>query len=100
MNNRIRIPLLIMMAFMVLILAAPANAQTPDLAYIRYDVDIALHEDGRFTVSEIQQVRFGGSFSAGFAEIPLALVSDVENGRVAGGPSLTALTPYRAAAAR
>ncbi|MEJ2747017.1 MAG: DUF2207 domain-containing protein [Anaerolineae bacterium] len=95
MKNRIRIFLFPLLAFIVLILVAPANAQTPDLAYVRYDVDIALHEDGRFTVSEIQQIRFGGSFSTGFAEIPLALVSDIENVRVAGGPTLTALTPYR-----
>ncbi len=68
-------------------------AQTA-VQYERYDVNITILPDGRFTVQEIQHIRFGGEFTQGFAEIPLAYTSGIENVTVTGGPSLEEQTVY------
>lgn len=66
-----------------LALVAPDDAAAQDLRWERYDVTIDLHEDGSFTVSEDQIINFtSGTFSEGFAEIPLARVEDISNVRV------------------
>jgi uncharacterized membrane protein YgcG len=73
--------------------AGKAEAQTA-VQYERYDVNITVLADGRFTVQEIQQIRFGGEFTQGFAEIPLAYTNGIENVNVTGGPTLEAQTLY------
>ncbi|MCB8976171.1 MAG: DUF2207 domain-containing protein [Ardenticatenaceae bacterium] len=78
------------------IMAAPAQralAQS-DVAYERYDVNITVQADGRFTVQEIQQIRFDGEFTTGFAEIPLAYTNGIQVISVTGGPSLEEQTQY------
>lgn len=70
-----------------------AAAQTA-VQYERYDVNIFIWPDGRFTVQEIQQIRFEGEFTQGFAEIPLAYTNGIENVRVTGGPTLEEQTLY------
>ncbi|MCA9917018.1 MAG: DUF2207 domain-containing protein [Anaerolineales bacterium] len=71
----------------------PAVAQTA-VQYERYDVNIAVLADGRFTVQEIQQIHFDGEFTQGFAEIPLAYTNGIENVKVTGGPTLDDQTLY------
>ncbi|MBK8902140.1 MAG: DUF2207 domain-containing protein [Anaerolineaceae bacterium] len=66
-----------------------------DVAYERFDVNITVLADGRFTVQEIQQIRFDGEFTTGFAEIPLAYTTSIEEVLVTGGPSLAEQTAYR-----
>jgi hypothetical protein len=73
---------------------ARALAQA-DVAYERFDVNITVLADGRFTVQEIQQIRFFGEYTTGFAEIPLAYTTSIENITVTGGPSLARQTPYQ-----
>ncbi|WP_420642215.1 DUF2207 family protein [Candidatus Leptofilum sp.] len=70
-----------------------AAAQTA-VQYERYDVNITILPDGRFTVQEIQYIRFGGEFTQGFAEIPLAFTTGIEDVKVTGGPSLEAQELY------
>ena len=77
-----------------LLLAIPAHAQSPELSYVRYDVEMTLHADATFTVREIQQIRFQDSFRTGFAEIPRALVGDISNVRLSGGDSIDTVSPY------
>jgi uncharacterized membrane protein len=60
-----------------------ANAQSKTLHWETYDVVIDLHRDGTFTVTEKQAINFtSGSFSEGFAVIPLDRVEDISNIRV------------------
>ncbi len=51
-------------------LVAARPAQVPDILYQRYDVSIQVMEDGRFRVRETYVLRFNGTFTQGFAEIP------------------------------
>ncbi|MCB8974141.1 MAG: DUF2207 domain-containing protein [Ardenticatenaceae bacterium] len=71
----------------------PAAAQTA-VQYERYDVNITVLADGRFTVQEIQQIHFEDEFTQGFAEIPLAYTNGIENVKVTGGPTLETQTLY------
>lgn len=89
-------PLLLFLTLLTLLLVAlPAGAQdAPRVAYERYDVEIDLRADGSFTVREIQTLRFNDSFSEGFAEIPQAFATRIDNVRVAGGPADAALIDY------
>ncbi len=57
---------------------AARPAQAPEITYQRYDVTIQLLEDGSFKVRETYVLRFDGSFTQGFAEIPLAYTESVE----------------------
>ncbi|MEX2314809.1 MAG: DUF2207 domain-containing protein, partial [Thermomicrobiales bacterium] len=72
-----------------IVLAALLAATFPPLArdaaarsihWERYDITLDLHEDGSFTVTEDQVIAFeGGSFSEGYAVIPLSRVEDIRN---------------------
>ncbi|MEZ4594444.1 MAG: DUF2207 domain-containing protein [Chloroflexota bacterium] len=84
--------LLAIFAWFILFVGTAA-AQTA-VQYERYDVNITVLADGRFTVQEIQQIRFGGEFTQGFAEIPLAYTNGIENVKVTGGPTLDDQTLY------
>ncbi|MDQ3548987.1 MAG: DUF2207 domain-containing protein, partial [Chloroflexota bacterium] len=56
------------------------DAAARSLYWERYDVTLDVHEDGSFTVTEDQVIAFvGGSFSEGYAVIPLARVEDIRN---------------------
>jgi len=57
----------------------PLFAQSaPPITYQRYDSEITLRTDGTFLVREIQEIRFDDVFQQAFAEIPLALVTAIE----------------------
>ncbi|MFZ1395472.1 MAG: DUF2207 domain-containing protein, partial [Candidatus Promineifilaceae bacterium] len=77
----------------LILFVGSAVAQTA-VQYQRYDVNITVLADGRFTVQEIQQIRFDGEFTQGFAEIPLAYTNGIENVKVTGGPTLEQQTLY------
>jgi uncharacterized membrane protein YgcG len=85
--------MLISFLFWMILLQGTAAAQTA-VQYERYDVNITVLPDGRFTVQEIQQIRFDGEFTQGFAEIPLAYTNGIENVKVTGGPTLAEQTLY------
>ena len=56
------------------------DAAARSLYWERYDVTLDVHEDGSFTVTEDQVIAFvGGSFSEGYAVIPLSRVEDIRN---------------------
>ncbi|MCB8949954.1 MAG: DUF2207 domain-containing protein [Ardenticatenaceae bacterium] len=77
-----------------LLVSVPHAAAQPALDYERYDVNITILPDGRFTVQEIQQIRFGGEFTQGFAEIPLDYTNGIQVTSVTGGPSLEEQVQY------
>ncbi|MCA9926934.1 MAG: DUF2207 domain-containing protein, partial [Anaerolineales bacterium] len=81
-------------ALFTLVLARSVQAQTSDVEYTRYDVEITLNEDGTLSVREIQHVSFRDSFRFAFADIPLDLVGNIENIRVSGGDTLETVSPY------
>lgn len=59
-------------------LGQSATAKT--VAWLSYDVDLTLQDDGSFRVEELQTVYFsGGPFSFAFAEIPLTRVDAITN---------------------
>lgn len=78
----------------VTVCSSVAQAQTADISYARYDVEIILHPDGDFTVREIQQLRFNGEFHTAFAEIPRDYLNNIENIIVYGGPDLASVVAY------
>ena len=70
----------------------PLAAQSPDsVVWDRYDVTLDVRADGTMHVTEYQEISFYGSFSSGFAYIPLTNVDDLENVTVsvASDPSET-----------
>ena len=89
-----RLKLLILTFLLGWLAAAPLGFAQPDVQYARFDINITVLANGRFIVQEVQHLRFGGEFSSGFAEIPLAYTTGVENVTVTGGPSLAEQTPY------
>ena len=56
-----------------------ARAQTPPITYQRYDTAITLQANGNFMVREIQEIRFDGEFRTAFADIPMALATEIQN---------------------
>jgi uncharacterized membrane protein YgcG len=57
-----------------------AQAQEKSLVWERFDVDIAVNEDGTFDVAEHQRIRFtDGTFTFGFREIPKRYLSQIDN---------------------
>lgn len=74
---------------------APARAQE-SLEYEQYRVDIFLNEDGAFTVSSTQSVRFDGEYNTAFAEIPIDRAASIRGIRVfEQDPAGGALTPLK-----
>ena len=66
-----------------LLALAPEEVLAKDLHWDRYDVIIDLHQDGTFTVTEDQLIDFtSGTFSEGFATIPLSRVTEITNVQV------------------
>jgi uncharacterized membrane protein len=56
------------------------DAAAKSLYWEQYDVTIDLHDDGSFTVTEDQVINFtDGTFTEGFAVIPLSRVEDIDN---------------------
>lgn len=65
------------------LIPAGAFAQGRSLHWEQYDVTIDLHPDGTFTVTEDQLINFtSGSFSEGFAVIPMDRIERISNIRV------------------
>lgn len=75
--------LAIAIALIVSFLPGAVSAQGQELFWERYDTTIDLRDDGTFTVTEDQLINFtSGSFTKGFAVIPLDRVEDISNIRV------------------
>jgi uncharacterized membrane protein YgcG len=67
-------------------LGAPTTLAEKSVEWERYDTTIDLREDGTFTVTEDQVIQFsGGTFTEGYAIIPLSKVEDITNIRVFQG---------------
>lgn len=63
-----------------LALFTSGGAQSKTLHWERYDVTIDIHQDGDFTVTEDQTIAFtSGSFTEGYAVIPLSKVESIDN---------------------
>ncbi len=60
-------------------LGAVSQPQPDFVTYERYDVDIAVQQDGSLLVAETYRIRFVGEFHTGFAEIPLEHIDKVSN---------------------
>ncbi|MBA2451895.1 MAG: DUF2207 domain-containing protein [Chloroflexia bacterium] len=95
----------IALALIVGLLPGSAAAQQQELFWERYDTTIDLREDGSFTVTEDQLINFtSGSFSEGFAVIPLDRIEDISNIQVSedgqqyergsGSPGTFQITDY------
>ena len=88
-------PTIFLSLFALLLLIPAVFAQEESsVEYLRYDVEITLHENGDFTVREIQQLRFNDTFSEGFADIPLGYLNEISDIRVFGGPDVENLQAY------
>ncbi len=74
-----RLLALVLLTLLVLTGVAARPAQVTDITYERYDVDITLNPEGTFTVRERQQIRFDGEYHNGFAEIPTAYTTGLED---------------------
>ena len=70
---------LVMLVASSLLMVQPAGAQSSAVVWEQYDVDIDVRQDGSFHVVEDQVVEFNGSFSTGFADIPLTRVDEIAN---------------------
>ena len=80
---------LVVIAALAALMPQPALAK--ELHWDRYDVTIDLQQDGSFIVSEDQTINFTeGSFSEGFATIPLGRVEEIVDVQVFEGDQ-----PYR-----
>ncbi len=84
-----RLVVAVLMLGAMLAAGAVSAQDTPALLYERYDVEIVVQPDGSFLVRETQQIRFGGEYSQGFAEIPLEYTTRVDDVAVFEGD-----TPY------
>jgi len=77
------VPLIVVVLTMLLAATFPPlarDAAARSLYWERYDVTLDVHEDGTLTVTEDQVIAFvGGSFSEGYAVIPLSRVEDLRN---------------------
>jgi uncharacterized membrane protein len=88
-RTRLTLRTALLVPLMTIVLTAVLAATFPPLArdaaarslyWERYDVTLDVHEDGSFTVTEDQVIAFvGGSFSEGYAVIPLSRVEDLRN---------------------
>lgn len=82
--------LVIALATLVALTWQPEVAYAQDLYWESYDVTIDLHQDGTFTVTEEQVINFSqGTYSEGFAVIPLGRVEQITNVQVSANG-----TPY------
>lgn len=75
------------LACVVLLVVGLGAAPHPqdNVTYERYDVNIDIQPDGSLLVTETYQIRFEGEFHTGFAEIPLATVTDIVDVQVREG---------------
>lgn len=56
-----------------------SSESSDSIVWDTYDVEIDVREDGSLHVAEHQDVTFDGSFSKGYAEIPLDRVESIDN---------------------
>jgi hypothetical protein len=85
---------LVLLLWLALANVAAAPAQSgPPITYERYDVTFDVAADGSVLVREIQQIRFNGEFQTAFADIPLALTSQIENIQIYEGETAYAYDP-------
>lgn len=89
--RRIRIMVLLLLAFSLLISVAPVEAQSKTLYWERFDVFLNVLPNGDLRVTERQTINFtSGTFTFGFAVIPLdktegivdVNISEPDSGRV------------------
>lgn len=74
--------LLLGMLFLLALALIPdglAAQAADDVAWDRYDVTLDVRADGSMRVTEYQAISFTGTYSSGFAYIPLSNVDGIEN---------------------
>src|SRR4051794_28630802 len=76
--------LLLVLVALALWSAGPVTAQdSRSVEWKRFDVALTVNQDGTVHVAETQQISFsGGSFSKGFADIPLGRVDGISGVKV------------------
>src|SRR5215216_6038463 len=75
--------------------APAAGAQQRSVTWERFDVDLAVQQDGVVRVAETQAIRCQGTYQQGFRVIPtdrVTAIDDVSVAEVVGGQT----SPYRA----
>src|SRR3954462_13734779 len=88
--------LLLVLVALALWSAGPVTAQdSRSVEWKRFDVALTVKQDGTVHVAETQQIAFsGGSFTKGFADIPLGKVDDVSGIKVIEIANDGTVTPY------
>lgn len=56
-----------------------SGARSSGITWETYDVTIDVREDGSIHVTEYQEVEFDGTYTAGFAEIPMDRIESIDN---------------------
>ncbi|HEV2127350.1 MAG TPA: DUF2207 domain-containing protein [Thermomicrobiales bacterium] len=74
-----RLLMLVAVALLAVGIPLPAGGQSDSVVWERYDVDLDVREDGTVHVTEDQTIRFDGTFTYGFADIPLDRVEGIDN---------------------
>jgi hypothetical protein len=79
-GGAVTVRLLAMTAVVLLAIGilAPASAQSTSVYWEQYDVELDVRSDGTVHVTEDQTVVFNGTFSHGFADIPLSQIEDID----------------------
>src|SRR6478735_6419268 len=79
-----------------MLIAGPAGAQDArSVEWKRFDVALTVRQNGTVHVAETQQIAFtGGSFSKGFADIPLGRVDGVSDVKVSEITANGQVVPY------
>jgi hypothetical protein len=92
-KRRVSLGALLMALVLVVLALAPAPgglAQSSDaVVWDRYDVTIDVRSDGSMHVTEHQEISFSGTYSSGFAFIPLGNIEDIDNVTVSVANSLS-----------
>ena len=99
--NKLRVIVLAVFGAVLLSAVIPAHAQSKTLVWDRYDVSLTILPNGDLHVVEHQQIKFtAGTFTYGYAEIPLGRTEGITNVSISepGGQTYTSTsysgTPY------
>lgn len=88
---------LVVLLALGMLISGPAGAQDArSVEWKRFDVALTVRQDGTVHVAETQQIAFsGGSFSKGFADIPLGRVDGVSGVKVSEIKPDGTVIPYK-----
>lgn len=87
---------LVVLLALAVLFAGPAGAQDArSVEWKRFDVALTVRQDGMVHVAETQEIAFtGGSFSKGFADVPLGQVDGISGVKVSEIAPDGTVTPY------